>query len=735
MGLTIVLGAACLLFHFEWPLPDWGRRELDRRLREFSVDLRYKDACFDFLGNIRLADVQGHYQGLLEFSARQMLIRLLPSRGPEVVVDSGVLHTGFLRLPIPENIQFSGTVQKRSDGIFFRDTRFRANSLIMLVHGTYPLGHTPAKGGSSMTALLPENSQVGKVVAGLLTRLCSDKSLWVAQLELSDALRHLTLAGESFHVGDYQIIAPVISVEAKHSWMSASADEVDFPYGRAMNVAASYSVPENHLWRVIAGDIDAGGIHTAASSFTAHMPLGGQAGPKTLHDVSGAVNFQGNARAFFSGGRIVPLSTKIWGELPPDILQTFNLSLTFQKNSFFSGSVSDQKLLFDLLGSRGAFYDLSFDDLETRGTLGKSSVWVDCFRIVSGNSVAKGSLNYDFASRSADYRIMGEVDPMSIPWFGKWWYDFFVPFGGIRPFVALSMHTHPKEPAQALGIAAADDHHYRDIPVDHTRATFQSCAGGVKVEFASRSGPENLKAALTLGRNVSGSFSGTVYPKTLLVAFSREVPPALKELKFGAPPKMEGELSQNAAYCATLESSGAADFYTLHFNDLSFALHGDKNMTSVDSVKFDFAGGSGGGSAQVNSAGEGYGTFWLRNARLGEWALLGPLSQMLQTHWFSFATLKFHSADGSLVFSPSRVDVPSVNLWGDEHAAAASGYIDTSRQRLDFSVRLRSFGGPKQNFGILMAPLVQPITSVLEARLSGPVQSPKWSVQLAAPNL
>jgi len=175
-------------------------------------------------------------------------------------------------------------------------------------------------------------------------------------------------------------------------------------------------------------------------------------------------------------------------------------------------------------------------------------------------------------------------------------------------------------------------------------------------------------------------------------------------------------------------------FYSLSFDHLSVSAHSDGKTTWIDPVSFGFAGGKGGGNAQMSSAGAGYGSFWLRGARLGEWSFLGPLSQMLKTKWLGFATLKFDSAEGVLGFEPSSVDITDLNMWGNEHAATATGRIDTRKQALDFKVKLRTLGGSKPVFGF-MAPLVRPFTSVLEARISGSIQKPQWHWQLTTPSL
>ena len=322
---------------------------------------------------------------------------------------------------------------------------------------------------------------------------------------------------------------------------------------------------------------------------------------------------------------------------------------------------------------------------------------------------------------------------MLIPWFGSWWTSFFAPFGKIRPTVALTLRVQPKSPPQSAGIATVENHYYRGISMDRTIAAYRAAEGSVKADFFCQKSLEQLRGNLNFKKDFSGSFSGHAYPETLFRAFIGDPPRVVKDINFTCPAIVNGSVNGGNYQCS-VATSQPVDFNMLHFNNLSVTIHGDKRTTWVDSVDFGFAGGRGGPNAQIGADGVGYGSFWIRDANLGQWPLMGPLSQMLKSRWFAFATLRFHSADGNLLFGPSEVRVPYLNLWGDEHAAVATGSIDTQKLTLDFTVRLRTFAGSKQTFNVL-APLMQPIASVLEARLTGPVQKPQWNLRLSAPNL
>ena len=394
---TFLWGIILILLHSEWPMPDWARQTLDKKLGEFAVELDYKRVYFDLLGNIRLVDIQGHYQGLLDFSARQILIRLLPLRGPEIVIDSGEFHTGFLRLPIPETIQFSGTIQKQTDGIFFRDTRFKANSLVMLVHGIYAPAKPSTKDASS--ALITGNSSLEKAVAGFLEKLCADKTLWVAQLEIAGSSSNLTLAGKELDFGSYKVLSPVLSLSRPLSKISISADEVDFPMGWARDVDLAYNAGEKNLWRAVAGDTRFLGEDVSTASAMAHLPLNSGSSLKNMKDIAASVGFSDGTTIYIQDGSLSPLKAKLWGNLPSTILPTYGVNIKTKIAGFFSAVFENKNLSFDCIADKGNFYGLDFDHLRARGVLSRESTQIDRFDVASGDSHAAGGLKYDFSMR------------------------------------------------------------------------------------------------------------------------------------------------------------------------------------------------------------------------------------------------------------------------------------------------------------------------------------------------
>ena len=140
-------------------------------------------------------------------------------------------------------------------------------------------------------------------------------------------------------------------------------------------------------------------------------------------------------------------------------------------------------------------------------------------------------------------------------------------------------------------------------------------------------------------------------------------------------------------------------------------------------MEFGFAGGQGGLSLELSPEGRGTGSVWVRDAQLGQWSLLGPLS---------IGTLKFNSAEGNFTLEPGSLKVNSLTLWGKQHAAEAKGTINTKSQTIDMTLKLKSMAGTKPTLGVF-APLIQPISSSFEAHLSGPLEKPSWNIQFASP--
>ncbi len=789
-----LLALVLALISFEWPMPAWAREFLNKKLNQASIELHYEGAAFDFMGNVHLTGVHGHFQGLLDFSARQILLRLVTFHGPEAVVDAGELHTGFLRLPIPETILFSGTLQKRAEGFLLRGVRLKAGSLVMLVHGLYKTGLRPATHGnvkdpaiSSFTLnshrlaetklktalLFKVGAKIGeetsadstdsvvtsetlqKLLASFLSKLCADQTLWVSRVELGSDSIALSLAGANLSFGGYQIASPIFNIQYPSARLSLLAESVSAPFGSADGVEIAYDSRDSDTWRLLARGADVMKTRLATISATARQPIASINDWKSIKDISASARLTAEDKSTgekgndAGGGDVLidkvsfgspdhsptDFSARLQGRLPPRILAQYNVKVETVHPGFFFGNLDKGRLSFDVFGGRGNFYGLNFDRLRAEGVVSRGGLVIDHFDVAADDrrSRARGSLDYDFETRVANYTLTGEVNPLLLPWFGDWWGKTFAPFGKIYPSAALTLHVAPQKPVEACGIATAGRHRYKTLSLDKTCVSYEAKNGAAMVNFHTQKAAEELRGSLSCGREFSGSITGHALPQTLFRAYADAVPQAVGALQFSRPPQVAVTLN-GGNYSLALTANEPVSFYCLRFDRLSVNARSDGKTTWLDPVSFGFAGGYGGANAQIGPAGAGYGSFWVRNARLGEWSFLGPLAQMLKTKWLGFAALKFDSADGALGFEPSRVDATSLNLWGDEHAATAAGSIDTQKQTLDFKVKLRTLGGSKPMFGF-MAPLVQPFTSVLEARLTGSVQKPQWHWQLTTPTL
>ena len=555
----------------------------------------------------------------------------------------------------------------------------------------------------------------------------------MVQVELKPVGTTLTISGQTLRVGTVTINAPVLTVRYPLSNLSVYADSVQFPQGQAGQVSLNYNAEEGALWRGIVGSSEVAGVKLHALSALARCPLESIFDPSSIKELSAVGQIGTGGWAQIDDCHLSPPSARVLGRLPPELLPGLGLKIKTEEPAAFFGRAQPDLFSFAYYGNTGEFYEIPFEAVEVHGALSKSGVRVTHFEISEKGSHGTGALTYSFATHVAHYDLTGHIDPLVIPWFGAWWANFFKPFGHIYPQVALELEATPHQPIVACGIASADNHHYKAIPIDHTEVLVTASGGQSDVTFVADTGPERLKGTLALGKEFVGKFEGDVYPKTLAMAYFETPPPALDALVFNDPPHITAQLGQGNV-SVSLSTAQVVKYYAIVLQGLSGEMDYDGKLLRVNNLQFGFADGKGGGTAQISTAGTGYGSFWIRNASLGEWSLLGPLFKMLEANWLSFTSLRFNSADGSLLFEPGKVKVPSLDVWGSTHAASANGEIDTQNQTVNFSVKLKTLGGSKPILGLL-APVVQPFTSVLEAKLEGPLKNPQWRMQLVAPSL
>lgn len=128
----------------------------------------------------------------------------------------------------------------------------------------------------------------------------------------------------------------------------------------------------------------------------------------------------------------------------------------------------------------------------------------------------------------------------------------------------------------------------------------------------------------------------------------------------------------------------------------------------------------------------GSGNLEVTRADLGEIHVFGLLSQVLSGLSLNFSSLKldtmrgsFHLADGNATFSDLRVTGPSAAIDG-------KGTYRLIEKDLNFTARLRPYESSRGLLTGVIGIVVNPLASIIELRLVGPVRKPAWSFSLGS---
>ena len=124
---------------------------------------------------------------------------------------------------------------------------------------------------------------------------------------------------------------------------------------------------------------------------------------------------------------------------------------------------------------------------------------------------------------------------------------------------------------------------------------------------------------------------------------------------------------------------------------------------------------------------KGDGALQLTGAELAEINLFGQLSQLL-----SFSSLKLDDARSSFQMAEGRVFFPDVRIKGKSALIDAKGsyFIDT--KKLDFTAHLRPYEETRNPLIAVMSIFVNPLTSMFELQLNGPISNPNWTISLGS---
>ena len=124
----------------------------------------------------------------------------------------------------------------------------------------------------------------------------------------------------------------------------------------------------------------------------------------------------------------------------------------------------------------------------------------------------------------------------------------------------------------------------------------------------------------------------------------------------------------------------------------------------------------------------GTGNAVLTGTELGEVHLFGLLSQVLSGLSLKFSSLKLDAVHTSFRLEQGRLLFPDLKITGPSAVIDARGNFTFATNALDFSARFKPY---EDNLNLLTAVVgivLNPITSILELKLSGPIGNPEWSV-------
>ncbi|HWA26733.1 MAG TPA: AsmA-like C-terminal region-containing protein [Lacunisphaera sp.] len=133
----------------------------------------------------------------------------------------------------------------------------------------------------------------------------------------------------------------------------------------------------------------------------------------------------------------------------------------------------------------------------------------------------------------------------------------------------------------------------------------------------------------------------------------------------------------------------------------------------------------------------GTGNAALTGAELGEVHLFGLLSQVLSGLSLSFSSLKLDEARSSFNLSDGTLFFRDLKVTGPSAVIDARGNYTIATNALDFSAKFKPYEQPGSLLAAAVSLVINPLTSILELKLGGRLDDPKWSVSLgssSAPN-
>ena len=141
-------------------------------------------------------------------------------------------------------------------------------------------------------------------------------------------------------------------------------------------------------------------------------------------------------------------------------------------------------------------------------------------------------------------------------------------------------------------------------------------------------------------------------------------------------------------------------------------------------------------SAEGDPAGiasfKGTGNAALTGAELGEVHLFGLLSQVLSGLSLSFSSLKLDAARSSFELQDGALYFQDLKVTGPSAVIDARGNYNLATNALDFSAKFKPYDQPGSLLAAAVSLVINPLTSILELKLGGRLDDPRWSVKIGS---
>jgi hypothetical protein len=124
----------------------------------------------------------------------------------------------------------------------------------------------------------------------------------------------------------------------------------------------------------------------------------------------------------------------------------------------------------------------------------------------------------------------------------------------------------------------------------------------------------------------------------------------------------------------------------------------------------------------------GNGNAALTGTELGEIHLFGLLSQVLSGLSLNFSSLKLDEARTSFRLDGGRLYFPDLRINGRSAVIDGRGNFTFATKALDFTARLKPYEENRNLLTGVIGIVVNPLASILELRLTGPISKPDWSI-------